>query len=275
MSLKYGDDTIVNSEDMARWLSKLRSKHSAILIHSCFAASFPHFQPLGFPGRPGLSNDRGSQVRSVLSQTKGVSFIFAGPPDKVTWNNHFGEAVTEAFKRAKNDSARLFTSKLESDITTYMLDRYSDCKQYMYRHATGADFPLWNPDHKPGSEIESLPCRPEPFKFPVIGNAAADHHTYTNDDDLYSFNDQQTVPTMAIGQGCLSQEPEREALEWLLPSGGSTAAHNEIRLAVVVGNNEYKTERSLRNAVNDACKIADKLRSLGFSVLKLHDATKV
>lgn len=51
------------------------------------------------------------------------------------------------------------------------------------------------------------------------------------------------------------------------------AAYNsEKRFALVVGNSNYRYEKSLRNPIADATDIADNLRALGFDVLITYDA---
>lgn len=50
-------------------------------------------------------------------------------------------------------------------------------------------------------------------------------------------------------------------------SGFASAAHAEKRLALVVGNNDYKNVPKLLKAVNDARTMGDTLRQLGFSVM--------
>ena len=50
---------------------------------------------------------------------------------------------------------------------------------------------------------------------------------------------------------------------------GAPAASNEARVALVIGNSNYKSA-PLRNPANDAKAVADKLQGLGFKVtLKL------
>lgn len=50
-------------------------------------------------------------------------------------------------------------------------------------------------------------------------------------------------------------------------SGFATAAHAEKRVALVVGNNDYKNVPKLLKAVNDARTMGDTLKQLGFTVM--------
>src|SRR5213082_1904028 len=44
-------------------------------------------------------------------------------------------------------------------------------------------------------------------------------------------------------------------------------AHAEKRVALVIGNNDYKNVPKLQKAVNDACTMGDTLKQLGFTVM--------
>ena len=44
-------------------------------------------------------------------------------------------------------------------------------------------------------------------------------------------------------------------------------AHAEKRVALVIGNNDYKNVPKLQKAVNDARTMGDTLKQLGFSVM--------
>jgi len=52
------------------------------------------------------------------------------------------------------------------------------------------------------------------------------------------------------------------------------AQANEARLALVIGNSEYKNGGTLKNSVNDANLMANTLKDLGFTVIKRTDATR-
>lgn len=52
------------------------------------------------------------------------------------------------------------------------------------------------------------------------------------------------------------------------------AQTNEARLALVIGNSNYKEGGSLKNSVNDANLMASTLKDLGFTVIKRTDATR-
>jgi hypothetical protein len=53
-----------------------------------------------------------------------------------------------------------------------------------------------------------------------------------------------------------------------------SAISQEKRTALVIGNAAYKTLPALKNSVNDAIDMADKLSALGFDVIKVTDATQ-
>ena len=53
-----------------------------------------------------------------------------------------------------------------------------------------------------------------------------------------------------------------------------TAQSNESRLALIIGNSEYKNGGVLKNSVNDANLMASTLKDLGFTVIKRTDATR-
>ncbi len=54
------------------------------------------------------------------------------------------------------------------------------------------------------------------------------------------------------------------AASWVMLAG---PAHAERRVALVIGNNDYKNVPKLQKAVNDARTMGDTLRQLGFSVM--------
>jgi uncharacterized caspase-like protein len=56
--------------------------------------------------------------------------------------------------------------------------------------------------------------------------------------------------------------------------GGSLAAHAEKRVALVIGNSEYKHTPRLENPKNDAADMAEMLGKLGFTVLAGYDLDK-
>ena len=58
-----------------------------------------------------------------------------------------------------------------------------------------------------------------------------------------------------------------------LAIGKADAAANEQRVALVIGNANYK-ESALRNPVNDAADVAAKLKNLGFEVTLRTDTTQ-
>src|SRR5438105_11636674 len=51
-------------------------------------------------------------------------------------------------------------------------------------------------------------------------------------------------------------------------------AHAEKRVALVIGNNDYKNVPKLQKAVNDARTLADILKQLGFSVMVAENQTR-
>jgi len=53
-----------------------------------------------------------------------------------------------------------------------------------------------------------------------------------------------------------------------------TAQTKEVRLALVIGNSNYKEGGSLKNSVNDANLMASTLKDLGFTVIKRTDASR-
>src|SRR5271166_5756657 len=62
----------------------------------------------------------------------------------------------------------------------------------------------------------------------------------------------------------------RAAIGWALAVSLSTLAapaHAEKRVALVIGNNDYKNVPKLQKAVNDARTMGDTLKQLGFSVM--------
>src|SRR5580698_9136715 len=54
----------------------------------------------------------------------------------------------------------------------------------------------------------------------------------------------------------------------------STPAHAEKRVALVIGNNDYKNVPKLQKAVNDARTMGDTLKQLGFSVMVAENQTR-
>ncbi len=63
------------------------------------------------------------------------------------------------------------------------------------------------------------------------------------------------------------------ALLFCLGIGPQAMASADDRVALVIGNASYQNITPLKNPVNDARAVAGKLRSLGFSVTSLEDAT--
>src|ERR1700675_1688430 len=64
--------------------------------------------------------------------------------------------------------------------------------------------------------------------------------------------------------------PIRAALAWSLAAALLAIvqpAHAEKRVALVIGNNDYKNVPKLQKAVNDARTMGDTLKQLGFSVM--------
>jgi hypothetical protein len=51
-------------------------------------------------------------------------------------------------------------------------------------------------------------------------------------------------------------------------------AHAEKRVALVIGNNDYKNVPKLQKAVNDARTMGDTLKQLGFSVMVAENQTR-
>ncbi len=70
----------------------------------------------------------------------------------------------------------------------------------------------------------------------------------------------------------------RAALAWSLLASSLLAlaqpAHAEKRVALVIGNNDYKNVPKLQKAVNDARTMGDTLRQLGFSVMVAENQTR-
>src|SRR5262249_27537311 len=52
-------------------------------------------------------------------------------------------------------------------------------------------------------------------------------------------------------------------------------AHADKRVALVMGNNDYKNVPSLKKAVNDSRTMAETLKGLGFQVLSAENQTRV
>jgi hypothetical protein len=57
-------------------------------------------------------------------------------------------------------------------------------------------------------------------------------------------------------------------------ANGALAQHTERRVALVIGNADYKSVGALDNPVNDARDMATKLSGLGFEVLRVENGTK-
>src|SRR5437588_1536040 len=70
----------------------------------------------------------------------------------------------------------------------------------------------------------------------------------------------------------------RAALAWSLMAWSLLAlaqpAHAEKRVALVIGNNDYKNVPKLQKAVNDARTMGDTLKQLGFSVMVAENQTR-
>ncbi len=70
----------------------------------------------------------------------------------------------------------------------------------------------------------------------------------------------------------------RSALAWSLVAWSLLAlaqpAHAEKRVALVIGNNDYKNVPKLQKAVNDARTMGDTLKQLGFSVMVAENQTR-
>ncbi len=69
----------------------------------------------------------------------------------------------------------------------------------------------------------------------------------------------------------------RAALAWSLAASllaFAAPAHAEKRVALVVGNNDYKNVPKLQKAVNDARTMGDTLKQLGFSVMVAENQTR-
>jgi hypothetical protein len=70
----------------------------------------------------------------------------------------------------------------------------------------------------------------------------------------------------------------RAALAWSLAASSLLAlaqpAHAEKRVALVIGNNDYKNVPRLQKAVNDARTMGDMLKQLGFSVMVAENQTR-
>ena len=57
-------------------------------------------------------------------------------------------------------------------------------------------------------------------------------------------------------------------------AGDRAPAHAEKRVALVIGNNDYKNVPKLQKAVNDARTMGDTLKQLGFSVMVAENQTR-
>src|SRR5665648_451054 len=57
-------------------------------------------------------------------------------------------------------------------------------------------------------------------------------------------------------------------------SAFAAPAHAEKRVALVIGNNDYKNVPKLQKAVNDARTMGDTLKRLGFSVMVAENQTR-
>jgi Caspase domain len=69
----------------------------------------------------------------------------------------------------------------------------------------------------------------------------------------------------------------RAAVAWSLVASSlllAQPAHAEKRVALVIGNNDYKNVPKLQKAVNDARTMGDTLRQLGFSVMVAENQTR-
>jgi hypothetical protein len=69
----------------------------------------------------------------------------------------------------------------------------------------------------------------------------------------------------------------RAALAWSLAAAllaFAGPAHAEKRVALVIGNNDYKNVPKLQKAVNDARTMSDTLKRLGFSVMVAENQTR-
>ena len=75
------------------------------------------------------------------------------------------------------------------------------------------------------------------------------------------------------GRGTAAVAARSKPPEWLPSEVGDKLG--EIRLAVIVANEAYATTTVLRNAHRDATAMTKLLHALHFSVLFLHNATKV
>src|SRR6266404_3477886 len=91
--------------------------------------------------------------------------------------------------------------------------------------------------------------------------------------------------TQAADRSCRGQEIAmkiwlslRAALAWSLVAWSLLAlaqpAHAEKRVALVIGNNDYKNVPKLQKAVNDARTMGDTLKQLGFSVMVAENQTR-
>src|SRR5260370_1972178 len=71
--------------------------------------------------------------------------------------------------------------------------------------------------------------------------------------------------------------PIRAALAWSLAASLlaiAQPAHAEKRVALVIGNNDYKNVPKLQKAVNDARTMGDTLKQLGFNVMVAENQTR-
>ncbi len=69
----------------------------------------------------------------------------------------------------------------------------------------------------------------------------------------------------------------RVAVAWSLVASSlllAQPAHAEKRVALVIGNNDYKNVPKLQKAVNDARTMGDTLKQLGFSVMVAENQTR-
>ena len=68
----------------------------------------------------------------------------------------------------------------------------------------------------------------------------------------------RTITVLSLAAACLFAEP----------------AHAEKRVALVIGNNDYKNVPKLQKAVNDARTMGDTLKQLGFTVMVAENQTR-
>lgn len=96
--------------------------------------------------------------------------------------------------------------------------------------------------------------------------------------DGYTSNIKRTL-TLGTGNNLIKVSVKNAAgiasiEKTIVVKSNDVTPSNEKRIALVIGNSNYKEENKLENPVNDATDMANKLEELGFDVVKAIDQTK-